>query len=215
LNPRFHNDVISKVKKTIRKFSQTQSQKNSQPDYLVKMNIPPLMGRRDAAYDRVETLLSDNLFAHSENERKEIYLKAVELLNIVLKDTENILIAVKQDDRESREERLLSYFELLRNIIQAACDMVNYEMCLFKDETNLNKLIGESVSNNLRKTDEIFSESEMSIVQKLGEFFENAATQIQKYREYAQKSFSRHNTARYRKSFKEYTKIYEQYKLEK
>ncbi|MFA7231503.1 MAG: hypothetical protein WC071_09560 [Victivallaceae bacterium] len=216
MNPRFHNEVISKVKNTIMKMSQGKTHKVHQDNHLVKLNLPPLIGRRDAAYDQVEQLLRDNLFAHPDAERKEIYSEAVTLLEIAIKDSEYIVITLNSDESGSREKRLLSYLELLRNIVKAAAELVAYELSLFQDETNLHKFIGDSISGQLRKTDLVFSESEMSIAQNISDLLETSRPQISRYREYAIKSFGQHNAARYHRAFEEYNKLYqEQYPVRK
>ncbi|QSH41186.1 hypothetical protein P0136_09345 [Lentisphaerota bacterium ZTH] len=207
MNPRFHNNVLSKVKKTIQKMSQSRPVKNSVPDYLVRMNIPPLMGRRDAAYDCVETILSGSLFSHQDNERKEIYNEAVKLLDISIKDTQAILTALGTEEKSDRENRYLSYLKLLRNITHAAGDMVDYEVSIFNEEKNINQFIGGNIATQLRRMEEIIGESEMMIVQNISELLEAAHPQINKFREVARRSFNRHNGARYKKAFMEFKDI--------
>ena len=108
MNPRFHSEVLAKVKKTIRQMAPIRTRRQS-ADYLVLMNIPPLMGRRDAAYDRAEQMLGNNLFANRDQERKEIYLKAVSMLEIAICDTEAIVTALYQDDKSFKETKFLRY----------------------------------------------------------------------------------------------------------
>ncbi len=177
-------------------------------DYLVLMNIPPLMGRRDAAYDRAEQLLSDNLFAHRDQERKEIYLKAVSMLEIAIRDTDAIVTALYHDDKGFKETKFLRYLAVLKNTVQAANDLVEHELSLFKEEDMLSEFIGNDITGQLRKTDEIFGESEMSIAQCVSELQSISRSQITRYREYSKKSFSRHNLERYNKAFNEFSKIY-------
>jgi hypothetical protein len=207
LNPRFHSEVLAKVKKTIRQMAPSRPRRQS-ADYLVLMNIPPLMGRRDAAYDRAEQLLNNNLFANRDQERKEIYLKAVSMLEIAIRDTEAIVTALYQDDKGFKETKFLRYLAVLKNTVQAANDLVEHELSLFKEEDMLSEFIGNDITGQLRKTDEIFGESEMSIAQCVSELQTISRSQITRYREYSKKSFSRHNLERYSKAFNEFSRIY-------
>ena len=207
MNPRFHSEVLAKVKKTIRQMAPTRTRRQS-ADYLVLMNIPPLMGRRDAAYDRAEQLLGNNFFANRDQERKEIYLKAVSMLEIAICDTEAIVTALYQDDKGFKETKFLRYLAVLKNTVQAANDLVEHELSLFKEEDMLSEFIGNDITGQLRKTDEIFGESEMSIAQCVSELQTISRSQITRYREYSKKSFSRHNLERYSKSFNEFSRIY-------
>ncbi|MDD5698508.1 MAG: hypothetical protein PHH77_07810 [Victivallaceae bacterium] len=131
MNLRFHKNVLAKVKNTINRVRQTQVTKISQTDYLVKMNIAPLMGRRDAAYDRVEALLADKLFNYPDTQRKKIYETAVKLLDTVLKDSREILVALDNENRIEQEKSFICFLELLHSIIKAAGNLVDYELSLY------------------------------------------------------------------------------------
>jgi len=209
LNPRFHKNVLAKVKNTINKVKEAQADKSSQIDYLVKMNIAPLMGRRDAAYDRVGTLLADKLFTYSDLERKKIYETAMKLLDTVLKDSHEILIALDKKKRIEQEKSFICFLELLHSIIEAANNLVDYELSLYNKESTGNKFLGSVIEGQLRETDDIISDSEMTIVQSINGLFETTRTQLNKLREYSRRSFTRYNAAKYKKSFGEYTKIFE------
>ena len=69
------NEIISRVKRTwdfLRPGAPLHKPlRNADP--LIKMNLPPLMGRRDAAYDCAVKLFSDDLFAREEAERSRLY----------------------------------------------------------------------------------------------------------------------------------------------
>ena len=209
MNPRFHKNVLAKVKETINKVKENQADKSSQTDYLVKMNIAPLMGRRDAAYDRVETLLADKLFTYSDIDRKKIYETAVKLLDTVLEDSQEILIALDKKKRIEQEKSFICFLELLYSIIEAASNLVDYELSLYNKESTVNKFLGSAVEEQMRETDDIISDSEMTIVQSINGLFEITRTQLNKLREYSRRNFTRYNAAKYKKSFAEYKKIFE------
>ena len=209
LNPRFHENVLTKVKKTINKVKRTQDDESSQEDYLVKMNIAPLMGRRDAAYDQVETLLSGELSTNSDFERKNIYDIAVKLLDTVLKDTQDIVVALDSEERIDQETSYIGFLELLHSIIEAASNLVDYELSLYNSENTVNKFLGSVIEGQLRETDDIISDSEMTIVQSINGLFKISKDQLAKLREYSRRDFSRHNAVKYKKSLAEYKKIFE------
>jgi len=210
LNPRFHKNVLAKVKTTINKVKRNQVDESLQMDYLVKMNIAPLMGRRDAAYDRAETLLSGELFTNTDIERKQIYDTAAKLLNTVLKDTQDILVALDKKKRIEQEESFICFIELLHSIIAAAGNLVDYELSLYNTENSVNKFLGSVIEEQLRETDDIISDSEMTIVQSINGLFKITRDQLDKLREYSRRSFSRHNAAKYKKSLAEYKRIFEE-----
>ena len=184
MNTRFHKNVLAKVKKTINRVKETQADNSMQIDYLVKMNIAPLMGRRDAAYDRVETLLADKLFTYSDIDRKKIYETAMKLLDTVLKDSQEILIALDKKKRIEQETSFICFLELLHSVIEAASNLVDYELSLYNKESTGNKFLGSVIEGQLRETDDIISDSEMTIVQSINGLFKTTRTQLNKLREY-------------------------------
>jgi hypothetical protein len=72
----------------------------------------------------------------------------------------------------------------------------------------VNKFLGSVVEGQLHETDDIISDSEMTIVQSINELFEITRDQLNKLREYSRRSFTRYNGAKYKKSFVEYSKIF-------
>ena len=54
---------------------------NFRSDALCKLNLPPLMGRRDAAFDSVGVIGSPGMLKCSDSERLEIYRQAMEQLH--------------------------------------------------------------------------------------------------------------------------------------
>ncbi len=209
MNPRFHKNILAKVKKTINKVKQNQADESSQEDYLVKMNIAPLMGRRDAAYDSVEALLANDLFTNSDIERKKIYDAVVKLLDTVLKDTQDIVIALDSEKHIEQEISFICFLELLLSIIEAAGNLVDYELSLYNTENSVNKFLVSVIEGQLCDTDDIISDSEATIVQSIKGLFEVTRNQLDKLREYSRRGFSRHNAVKYKKSFTEYKKIFE------
>jgi hypothetical protein len=210
LNPQFHQNVLSKVKSTINKVRQTQTTKTSQADYLVEMNIAPLMGRRDAAYERAEILLSGEVFNYSDIERKKIYETSVTLLHIVLRDSQDILIALNNKKRIEQEKSFICFLQLLHSIIQAAGNLVDYELSLYNTENTVNTFLGSVVEGQLRETDDVISDSEMTLVQSINELFSIIRNKRNSMREFSRRNFSRHNAVKYKKSFSEYKKIFEE-----
>ena len=65
-----HNEILNRMKRTwelLRPSATPVRQSGRRIDHLVKQNLPPLMGRRDAAYDQATELLESDLFSRDEN----------------------------------------------------------------------------------------------------------------------------------------------------
>lgn len=201
------DNVFEKVKKTFQKITFTTENQIVTGDYLIIMNIPPIMGRRDAAYDRAIYLLRECLFSYPEEGRNDIYSSVIKLLNISIESTKLIVNAVKST-KNYEGESIMQYLTLLFDTVTAASSMVKHEITLFKDEHTISDFIGRDLAKQFRSTDEIFSNSEMNIYHCINELVDIAEPTIQKYREYMKKSFSNNNLNRYMKSNSEYQAFY-------
>ena len=65
---------------------------------LGKMNLPPLMGRRDAAYDQAAGMLTGDLFAAGGELRRRSYRHIGTLLRCAAEDTNAILALLSSPD---------------------------------------------------------------------------------------------------------------------
>ena len=88
---------------------------------MVKMNLPPLMGRRDAAYDAASELITGKLFPEdvARGIRVSVYNPLLELLDAVENDTRALLAMLASPDTEARERRLLAYITMLKSAVLA------------------------------------------------------------------------------------------------
>jgi hypothetical protein len=207
LNLRFHSEVLGKVKKSIQHLVQSGQHRHNS-DYLVVMNIPPLMGRRDAAYDHSEKILLQNLTGFNEHERKDAYLQAIHTLETAIYDTQKIVSALYHDNKSGKEANFLRFLFVLKNTVQAASELVEHELVLFNMGDKLNEFIGGDISGQLHKTDEIFSQSENNIAKCVTQLISISSGQIKHYRDYTRRSFSRRDLERYEKSFNAFSLTY-------
>ena len=76
-------------------------------DWLLKVNLPPLLGRRDAAFDIAEKLICEGDFANCKC-RFEVYWKISRLLKQVCRDSRQITLMLSNPDTRERERRLLA-----------------------------------------------------------------------------------------------------------
>ncbi len=199
-------DVLSKVKRTFQKITFFNSEEDVLSNDLALMNIPALMGRRDAAYDRAIELLEQDIFIHYEDERQIIYETIMELFEVCIENTKAIIIPSKEKDTIGT---VLQYLILLNDTIVSASALVKHEMMLSEDVTSISSFIGKKIQSQFRAEDEIFSASEMNILHSGRDLVEIAAPAIKKYRQARKRAFSKGSLDRYNKSFKEFFTVYQ------
>ena len=173
---------------------------------LSHLNVPALTGRLDASYDQAIKFFSNNVCSKNQEERKNIYKDTLKLLNIALEAKHSLSFFPMH--HEDKKDPIAQYLLLLRDTIQAAYALIAHEMIIFQEEKQLSNFIDNEISSQLKSTDEIFTNSELSICQSTTELIQKAAPAINKYRDRIQKGFSQDELVRYKKSFNEFLSIY-------
>lgn len=203
-----HDGIFDKVLKTFEWIAPVLHKSHNQPDTMVKLNMPPLMGRRDAAFDLAAELIRSDLFAYDELKRVEIYQNIVELLAYAARDTKAILFTLSSPDTELREHWLLNFIIIMRDIALTLGCIGNVEHSFY---SGANSVWDELRGDDPEKTVEdarIVGTAQLRIAQNLRAINERGSGKIMRYRGYAAKSFSAYNAKRYQNSYAEYHKLY-------
>ena len=206
----FHFGVLSKVKQAFWR-GNTSAKKAAQADFLVKMNLAPLMGRRDAAYDRAAELLNSDVFALGDGERRMLYAKILLLLDNAIVDTDAIIITLSSHDISIRERRMQHFLQTLHGLMEAAHNLI-----LLPPESGREELgffFGDSRSDSFVLDEDAFSRCEMNVIHSIAELVKRSAKSLKRYRGYAAKSFSQHNLERYNSAIREYEGFFRDLKV--
>ena len=176
---------------------------------LGKMNLPPLMGRRDAAYDEAAKMLTDDFFSVGGESRRRSYRRIGALLRCAEEDTHAILALLSSPDTTVRERKLLAFFNMLAKTVTALEWFVELESTVFSDgDEQLRDFKAVQTGAELARGERMVAETEQDIVNQLRNFFERTQPRVMHYRGYARKSFSRDNAARYERALEFYTGVY-------
>ena len=176
---------------------------------LGKMNLPPMMGRRDAAYDEAAKMLSCDLFASGEEVRRSSYRRIGALLRCAERDTAAIIALLSSPDTLVRERKLLAFFSMLSKTVAALEWFVELESSVFSEgDEQLRDFKAVQTGAELARGERMVAETEQDIVNQLRNFFERTQPRVMHYRGYARKSFSPDNAARYQRSLDFYTEVY-------
>ncbi len=207
MHPGFtRNDIINKVKRAFYRMTPSRNRREG-ASFMLIMNIPPLMGRRDAAYQRVIELLKTDIFATTETERSSLYKNVLDLLDIILAATADISAATR-DLKNEREKRLFKYFSLLFELINAARAFVEPTVTLQNDEAAIQEVLRGVDSSQIRQLEELLNEGEINLVQSINNLIFTSQPQLTIDREISLRSLSRQNQERYNHSFEEFNRCY-------
>ena len=202
-------EILGRVRRTLGMLMPGPRRSDLQVDYLVKQNLSPLLGRRDAAYARIDELWSQELFARSVNERLAIYAGTYALLESAIADSTAVIATLSSPDTERREQRFLAYLEFLRELVNGLNQVTGLERQLAAAEGSEAAAFVEAKSAREFAHDEhVLNESELALVSRVRELLDRARSRIARYREYTTKNFSASNAQRYEKALRAYTELY-------
>lgn len=122
-----------------------------QADVMVKMNLPPLLGRRDAAYEKFEQEFSDDLIDRPRPERLEAYRRWFRLLEIAGEDTLAVIVTLSNPDTTLRERRLANHLSFLSENLAIASAMAGAEGRLLEGDEAIVHLAAGDSSARLRQ----------------------------------------------------------------
>ena len=167
-------------------------------DWLLKVNLPPLLGRRDAAFDIAEKLICEGDFANCKC-RFEVYWKISRLLKQVCRDSRQITLMLCNPDTRERERRLLALNVMLDTLGASLANFFELRDMMEKDIFHDAMSIADGDESKLVFTS--FSNMENDLLARMQEGFRRSHWRVVRYRTYAEKSFSAVNAERYRKAY--------------
>ncbi len=171
----------------------------AEADYLVKMNIPPLLGRRDAACDFLREMLRQDFKDLPLEQRLNGYRSMLEILEYAIMDTESVQMTLASAETAGRERRLLSFLTIMRDLLSAACAMAEATGGFSSESSDLGYFIGKS--GRLARYAASGRDAEMRSLNLALDLSVAATAKYVVYCDYNRKSFSSANSQRYQEAF--------------
>lgn len=175
----------------------------AEADYLVKMNIPPLLGRRDAACEFLRELLKHDLKELPLDERLEWYKHMLEILEYAIVDTERVQMTLASAETAGREKRLYTFLAIMRDLLSAACAMAEANVAFSGEDPELGYFLGKS--SKLSRYAASGHDVEMRSLNLALDLSVAATAKYEVYCDYNRKSFSSANSERYKEAFELYS----------
>lgn len=168
---------------------------------LVRINLAPMMGRRDAVLDAASTLVhalkEDQL---ADNQTVYSYLNG--LFTAADRSTFRISGMFNNADTVAREQRLAVHIGNLAKLAEALDEFselktrMHSAVAFYADDP-----ASEFDSDYSDRINQRLSVIERNLLAQLYEYFDRVGARISRYRQYAVKNFSKDYLERYRKSY--------------
>ena len=178
---------------------------------VLKLNIAPLMGRRDAAVDRAVDSFGADIFSLPEEKRIAHYIRISRLLELAMNDCDAIISGLSSQDTITREKRLRAFLSMLRDmIVTIKASTVLENVILLEGSEVFRELSVEVTGKQLAESEQVLCGTEINLVNRLRDFFARTLPRLNRYREYARKNFSRVYADKYSVSYRSYFEVYGQ-----
>ena len=171
---------------------------------LIEMNLAAFTARRDAALDRVLAVLRREMIASNKEQRAELYTTCLALLDEAILAT--------QRSQSEQETRLLHCLNLLHDTVAASLALVRHELTMTAEAEQFSTLLGPEIVAELRTTNDVFSSSEMSILDCIDDLLKVTVPIREQDTVERRKGFTEDDRRRFDLTAREYRKHYSQYK---
>lgn len=178
-------------------------------DPVLKVNLAPLMGRRDAAFDRAAGAIGSGILAMPGERRHAVYDRISQLLTLAVQDCDMIISGLSSQDTILREKHLRSFIFTLRAAAATLGDFTTLGSLL---KTDAQKAIAEFDAQQeklrLAQSEKLLDSTEENLLDLMCRLFASTHPRMARYREYAKKSFSTVYAEKYTVAYRSYFEVY-------
>ena len=178
-------------------------------DPVLKVNLAPLMGRRDAAFDRAAGAIGSGILAMPGERRHAVYDRISQLLTLAVQDCDMIISGLSSQDTILREKHLRSFIFTLRAAAATLGDFTTLGSLL---KTDAQKAIAEFDAQQeklrLAQSEKLLDSTEENLLDLMCRLFASTHPRMARYREYAKKSFSTVYAEKYAVAYRSYFEVY-------
>ena len=178
-------------------------------DPVLKVNLAPLMGRRDAAFDQAAEGIGSDVFSLPAEKRLAVYGRITHLLALALEDCDQIISGLSSQDTISREKLLRSFIFTLHASAVTLGDFAALGDVLKMDAPEaLAEFDANGENPRLAESGKMLVSTEENLVDLMRRLFTATHPRLARYRAYAKKSFSPVYAEKYAVSYKSYFDVY-------
>lgn len=182
------------------KFTPASSRARVHRHTLIEMNISVFTARRDAAHERVLDILRREMLASTKELREDLYSLCCRMLDDAIQCTRRSQVQA--------DSPVLHYFSLLRDTIAASQALVRHEMTIVQESEEFAEMLNEYVVAQLETANDLFSDSEMNILDCIEDLLKFGEPILQQDAEERVKSFSQDDKRRYDLALNAYRDYY-------
>ncbi len=172
-------------------------------EHMVKMNLPSMLGRRDALGFLWLQQTSLDILSKPLPERVRHYAALERLATRILNDTGDIVALLSQSATAKQEGKYYTLVTSLRQMIKSVHDVALLQLQMENDQHILKDMLSKP-RPGFRKHQKCLATQEGKLFTMLMEFLQSSEEGRKRHREYTKQNFNTHNAGRYQRAFTEF-----------
>ncbi|MBQ9502253.1 MAG: hypothetical protein IJU70_08865 [Lentisphaeria bacterium] len=178
-------------------------------DPVLKVNLAPLMGRRDAAFDRAADAIGSEISSLPGDRRHAVYDRIARLLALAIQDCDMIISGLSSQDTILREKHLRSFIFTLHTAAATLGDFTTLGDLLKTDAREaIAEFDAQQEKLRLAQSEKLLGSTEENLLDLMRRLFASTHPRLARYREYAKKSFSPVYAEKYAVAYRSCFEVY-------
>lgn len=204
------NDLLAKVKNAI--LSMTSPSGYGADVRLFcsihTVNIPPMIARAEAAYERACAILKTNILAQQEQVRTAVYRDLANLFKTASENVETAVIRARKAGKTLPLPEIGIYYGFLRETSELLYQTCLHQTKIASADPKLKDMLGRTLLAAAQSPDEILEDNELRLVHALSDFIAANEPQCSRMRTKFKHLLPKTEAERYQNAYNEYTACY-------
>ena len=204
------NDLLAKVKNAI--LSMTSPSGYGADVKLFRsihtVNIPPMMARADAAYERACAVLKTNILAQEDHIRMNVYRDLAVLFRTASENVKTSMTRARRAGKTLPLPELGIYYGFLCETSELLYQACLHQTKIASADPKLKDMLGRTLLSAAQSPDEILEDNELRLVHALSDFIAANDPLCGRMRVKFKHLLPKPEAERYQRSYSEYTACY-------
>ena len=204
------NDLLAKVKSAILSMTSPSGYGTDARMFcsIHTVNIPPMIARAEAAYERACAILKTNILAQEDSVRTAVYHDLAALFRTASENVETAIKRARKAGKTLPLPELGIYYRFLYETSALLHQSCLHQAKIASADSKLKDMLGRTLLAAAQSPDEILEDNELRLVHALSDFIAANDPLCVKMRTKFKHLLPRPEAERYQNAYSEYTACY-------
>ncbi len=172
------------------------------------VNIPPMAGRADAAYERACAILRSNILVLPDEERHRRYEDLVTLFGTASKQCRIAEANLKRAGKDLPIHEISVYFEYLLKMSQSLLNIMKFRSATQTADPVLKDMLGKVLITGAQTPEDVLEDTELQLSHAMLDFVTANDPAVSKQRNRFKRLLQKTELERYNNAYQEYVRYY-------